>query len=104
MRDRVIPLLSVSNEGRVAGVMSALVTADEDLAPLLTSALARMHTPEASSALVHAMAMPWVPARKAAASALAALRSPEAFATLRHAAESDADPQVRQISSVLLGQ
>jgi HEAT repeat protein len=104
LRERVVPLLSVSNEGRVAGIMAALATADEETAPLLTSALARMRTAEAQTALAYAMSMSWVPARKASASALAALRTPEAFAILRKAAETDADPQVRQISAVLLGQ
>jgi HEAT repeat protein len=94
----------MANEGRVAGIMAALASAGEDLAQLLTSALARMQTREASVALLHAISLPWVPARKAAASALAALRTPEAVASLRHAADRDVDPQVRQIAAVLLGQ
>src|SRR5262249_14451311 len=61
MRERVVPLLSVSNEGRVTGIMSALATADEELAPLLASALARMRTPEANAGLVHSMSLSWVP-------------------------------------------
>ena len=104
LRDRVFPLLAVPNEGRVAGIMAALTAADEDLAPYLTSALVRLRSREATAALLDAMRLPWVPARKAAASALASLRAPEAFEALRQAAESDDDPQVRQISAVLLGQ
>ena len=104
MRERVVSLLSVANEGRVSGIMAALASADEELAQMLTSALARMKTREASLGLLHAMSFPWVSARKAAASALASLRTPEAVATLRHAAEFDDDPQVRQVAAVLLGQ
>jgi len=63
-----------------------------------------MKTREASLGLLHAMSLPGVPARKAAASGLASLRTPEAVATLRHAAEFDDNPQVRQVAAVLLGQ
>jgi HEAT repeat protein len=102
-RDRVAPLLAIANDGRVPGIMAALGNADDELALLLTSALARMRTQEARTALQLVMSIPWVPSRKAAASALASLRTPEATATLRDAAARDADPQVRQISAVLLG-
>ncbi len=104
LRERAISLLSLPNEGRVTGIMAALASADDELAQLLTSALARLRTRDASEALLHAMSFASVPARKAAATALAASRTPEAIASLRYAAERDEDAQVRQISSVLLGQ
>jgi HEAT repeat protein len=103
-RERVVPLLSVPSEGRVAGLMTALGSADAELALVLASALARMRSREADEALLHAISLPWVPARKAAAASLASLRSPAAFAALRQAAERDADPHVRQICTVLLSQ
>ena len=86
------------------GIMTALASADDDLALLLTSALARMRTAESSAALGHAMSLPSVSARKAAAGALASLRTLEAVAFLKFAAASDEDAQVRQICAVLLGQ
>jgi HEAT repeat protein len=104
LRARILPLLSVPNEGRVSGIVAALAASDDELAGDLTSALVRLRSREAATALLDAMTLPWVPARKAAASALASMRTPEALEALRHAAESDPDPQVRQISAVLLGQ
>jgi HEAT repeat protein len=101
---RIVECLSVENEGRVAGLVAALETADEQLAPWLTSALTRMQTFDAREALFKLMTAQSVPARKAAASALAAMRNPAAYGMLRHAAESDPDARVRQICIVLLSQ
>jgi YD repeat-containing protein len=104
-REALIPVLAVPNEGRVNGVISALANADDELAPVLTSALARMRTPDAALALVQTISSSEsVSARKAAASALASLRTPEAVASLRVAAERDSHAQVRQICAVLLGE
>jgi hypothetical protein len=98
----VVAALSVAVEGRAEGLSLALETADHETAPALTSALARMRRPDASSALIAAMAMPNVAARKAAATALAAAPSREVLAVLRRAADSDPEPQVRQICALLL--
>jgi len=97
-------LLSSPNEGRVAGLLLGLASADDDLAPLLTSALARLRTDESAQALFEAMKIPAPAARKAAAGALASLRSPEAWTALRSAAEGDPDSQVRSICAVLLAE
>lgn len=99
---RIAQILAVSNEGRVPGLMHALETADDELAPRLTSALVRLQTAEARDAVFKAMKLPTPAARKAAAAALAAFRSPAAFQELRWAAENDPDDRVRQICLVLL--
>jgi HEAT repeat protein len=103
-RDGILPFLSVPADGRVPALLRALEAAGDDLAPALASALARMRTAEAKGALVQAMSLHSVPARKAAAAALASLRIPEGLSALRHAVESDPDPRVRQVCSVLLSQ
>ncbi|HEX4406528.1 MAG TPA: HEAT repeat domain-containing protein [Polyangia bacterium] len=100
--EQVLAALSLHVEGRIAGLVVGLEEADDETAPALTSALARMRRPDASAALVQAMSMRNVAARKAAASALAVLGSKEALAALRTAASADPQPEVRQICSLLL--
>jgi HEAT repeat protein len=101
-KEQVMAALTLHVEGRIAGLSVALEVADDEAAPALTSALARMRRPDAAAALVAAMDLPNVAARKAAASALAALATRESLAVLRKAASGDADPEVRQICSLLL--
>jgi HEAT repeat protein len=98
----IIAALSVPVEGRISGLIAGLEEADDETAPALTSALARMRRPDSFAALVHAMRMRNVPTRKAAASALAVLGSKEALAVLRQAATDDVESEVRQICSLLL--
>ncbi|MFL5305578.1 MAG: HEAT repeat domain-containing protein [Polyangia bacterium] len=100
--DRVLAALALHVEGRVAGLVAALEEADDETAPFLVSALARLRRPEANAALVSAMSMPNLAARKAAPSALAVLRNAEAVSALRRAAAEDREPEVRQICSLLL--
>ncbi|HTA18790.1 MAG TPA: HEAT repeat domain-containing protein [Polyangia bacterium] len=100
--EQVLAALSLHVEGRIAGLVVGLEEADDETAPALTSALARMRRPDAAAALIQAMGMRNVAARKAAASALAVLASKEAIAALREAASSDPEPEVRQICSLLL--
>jgi HEAT repeat protein len=103
-RELALGLLAQPADGRVAGLLAALEEADDELAPLLASALARLRSLMATRALFQALAGPHVPARKAAAAALAATGSREAIDALRTAAERDPDPAVRAISVVLLGE
>jgi HEAT repeat protein len=98
----VLGALALPVEGRVAGLLSALEEADDETAPALTSALARLRLADAVTALTRAMTLPNVAARKAAASALAVLASKEGLAMLRKAATDDPEPQVRQICALLL--
>jgi len=102
LREPIVAALSVQIEGRVAGLKEALAEADDETAAALTSALARLHRPDASAALMAAMSAPNVAARKAAASALAALATKDALAVLQKAAHDDPEPEVRQICAVLL--
>jgi HEAT repeat protein len=94
--------LSIPSAHRVRGLIDALVTADDELAPLLTSALARMGEETATAALIDTMRAPNPSARKAAASTLGGLGTREALAALRTAAHEDPHPEVRRICSVLL--
>ncbi|HLL52399.1 MAG TPA: HEAT repeat domain-containing protein, partial [Myxococcaceae bacterium] len=103
-RERLLRMLAMANEGRVAGLLGALETADDEVAKELTSALARIRTPEATTALLSTLSGAAVPARKAAATALASFGTLEATAALRRASETDPDLGVRQICSVLLAQ
>lgn len=101
-RERIAPLLSVPAEGRVPALYTALQGADDEQAATLASALVRLHTVEAAGALMRTLSAGAVPARKAAAASLASLHSPAALAALARAAQTDPDPQVRQICGVLL--
>ena len=102
LREPIVAALSVQIEGRVAGLEEALAEADDETAAALTSALARLHRPDASAVLMAAMSAPNVAARKAAASALAVLATKDALAVLQKAAHDDPEPEVRQICAVLL--
>jgi HEAT repeat protein len=100
--DRVLAALALHVEGRVTGLVVALEEADDETAPYLVSALARLRRPEANAALVGAMTMANLAARKAVPSALAVLRDGEAVSALLRAAAEDQEPEVRQICSLLL--
>jgi HEAT repeat protein len=99
---RLHEALAHPSADRVSGLLTALGSADDETAPLLTSALARMQRPEAASALVRTLQLPHLPARKAAAMTLAGIGTREALTALRVAASSDADPEVRRICALVL--
>ena len=103
-RERVLGALAIFTPEHLAGVVSALKTADDELASSLVSALVRMRRPEANMALVDAFTLPNTRARKAIASGLAAISSTEAALTLQRAAKGDSDPEVRRIATLLLAQ
>jgi HEAT repeat protein len=94
--------LAVPAPERIAEILEALESADDDLAPMLTSALARMLDPSATLAIVKALNLPNVAARKAAAATLGALGSKEAVMALQAAATSDPHLEVRRICAVVL--
>ncbi|HXI55025.1 MAG TPA: HEAT repeat domain-containing protein, partial [Polyangia bacterium] len=100
--DQVLTALSLNVEGRVAGLVAALQDADDEIAPGITSALTRLRRPDAVAALIKAMTIPNVAARKATAGALATIGSKDALLALRKAASDDPEPQVRQVCSLLL--
>ncbi|WP_437290513.1 HEAT repeat domain-containing protein [Sorangium sp. So ce406] len=100
----LLAALSAPVPGRVEGILEALATADDELSPVLTAALARMRLPEAHAALLEALRLPRAPARKAAATTLAAVATREAFAAVELASRTDPDPEVRRVSASVLSQ
>jgi HEAT repeat protein len=103
-REKAVALLAVPADGRIAALLSTLDEADDDLAPLLASALVRMRTPLATSALLRAIGSRNPAARKAAASALAASGDRDGIEAIRVAAGHDPDPAVRNVCAVLLAE
>ncbi|MGE0527767.1 MAG: HEAT repeat domain-containing protein [Bdellovibrionales bacterium] len=101
-RDRARAALLVASEGRSAGLLVALESANDEFAPILISVLSRLETPEARSALLWAMKLNNAAARKAAATSLAARRDPELIAAVREAEQNDPDPEVRKICTLVL--
>ena len=104
LRGRVRAVLSIRQEHRVAGLLSALQSADDELAIQLTSILARLNQPDALSALFEGLTLPNRAARKAAATTLGAVGSREAYAALQRLAVDDPDAEVRRICSLLMAQ
>ncbi len=96
--------LAIRAQGRVDALLTALEHADDELAPELTAALARMRRGEATAALFRALEIGNAPARKAAASTLAALGSRQAMDALQVHAAGDPDPEVRRVCALLLAQ
>nr|WP_153868780.1 MULTISPECIES: HEAT repeat domain-containing protein [Myxococcaceae] len=88
--------------GRIAGLQAGLESADEEVAPLVVAALARMGRADATAALVDTLKGGHAHSRRAAASALAQL-GPAAHAALASAAEEDPDPEVRRLCTEALG-
>lgn len=95
--------LSVFSAGRVRGLLDALAhVEDEELAPLLSSALARMNHPEARAALVQALGSASSAGRKAAAATLAGLGGRDVQDALYRSAHEDPDPEVRRVCAAAL--
>lgn len=97
IRERVVAALATPADGRIAGLLAALDSADEDTASHILSALARMGRADATSAILSAIDLPSPAARRAAAETLAALDTPEARAALSRAAK-DPDPEIRRLA------
>lgn len=103
-REPILTALATSTDERVPGIMSMLESASDELAPWLTSVLARLARPEATAALFQALSSPNPAARKAAATTLSALGTHEAMDALRARAQSDPAPDVRRVCQLLLAQ
>ncbi len=101
-KEKAETALLTPKEGRTAGLLVALESADDELAVLLISILTRLNRPEARDALLAAMQLNNTAARKAAASGLAARRDPEMLALLKEASEIDPSQEVRDICSLLI--
>lgn len=104
LRQRVQTTLATAREGRVAGLLAALRSADDELAARLTSVLARLNQPEATAALFEGLTLPSAAARKAAATTLVAAGKPHAHALLQRLSAEDPDAEVRRVCSLLLAQ
>jgi len=103
-RALALDALASPGPGRVPGLVAALETADDQLAPDLVAALVRLRRadPAAERSLISAMFLPNPRARKAVARGLVAVDSPVTQAALVQAAQHDPDPEVRRISLLLL--
>lgn len=95
-RERAVEALATPSPGRMNGILGALDGAGAELATSLIAVLARMRRPDALAAMIDALSLANVHARRAAAGALGALRVPQAQAALERAIDSDADPEVRR--------
>lgn len=104
LAERARAALLVPTETRASGLLIALQAADHELAGVLISILSRLQRPEARVALLSAMKLNNVAARKAAAPVLAARRDREMTSILQEAAENDPDDEVRRICTLLLRQ
>jgi len=94
--------LAIPSPDRAQGLLAALGEADDELAPSLASALARMGDASGAAALVDGLALPNPAARKAAAATLGGLGTREAMLALRRAWAEDPHPEVRRICAAVL--
>jgi len=94
---RVRDMLATLVPGRIDGIMDTLRNADDEVAAVLTSSLARMRAAEGYAALIAVLALPNVAARKAAAITAAAVGSRALMDALQARVDSDPDPEVRRV-------
>ncbi len=100
-RERVLAALDVQMPGRLEGVLAALETADDELAPELASLLVRLGQ-EGHEALLRALNLDSPAARRAAVTALGATDAVDARAALGRLAKDDPDPEVRRVAALVL--
>jgi HEAT repeat protein len=103
-RARIAHALATPTAGRIAALLAALETADDDLAPTLTSVLGRVDPGDESGALLAALQLPNVAARKSAAAMFAARGTRDALAVLTRVAGEDPSDEVRRICAIYLTQ
>ena len=99
---RVIEALATPVHGRVEGLLDALHTADDELAPLLVSTLGRVDPLDATGAMLDALRLPNSAARKAAAAMLAVQATHKSLAALKQQALEDPSDEVRRVCALLL--
>jgi HEAT repeat protein len=104
LRKPVSAALGMPAPGRIAGLLGALQTTDDELAPVLVSALGRVDVHDAEHALLHALRSPNVPSRKAAAAMLAARGTRDALDALGRARTEDPSDEVRRVCALFLAQ
>jgi HEAT repeat protein len=99
--ERIVEALAVPAAGRSEALIASLAEADDEVAPLILSALARARRADADAAIRAALHGANPAARKAAASVVAA-RGGDGLGELRRLATSDPDPEVRRVIALLL--
>lgn len=104
VRAQAMAALGTPAKGRIAGLLDALASADDELAPALVSLLGRLDPSDETGALLDALRLSNVPARKAAASMLAGRGTRHALAALASRAAEDPSDEVRRICILLLAQ
>jgi HEAT repeat protein len=104
LRAHIQQALGTPVRGRIEGLLHALGSADDELAPTITSILGRVDPQGDSGAIFSALQLPNAPARKAAAAMLAARGSREAIAALTRQAAEDPSDEVRRVCALLLMQ
>jgi len=102
--ERARAALATPQEHRLAGLASALHTADDESAAYMTGLLARLQRPEALATLFEALSWSNVAARRAAATTLGAIGSHEALAALQRLSVEDPDADMRRVCALLLVQ
>jgi HEAT repeat protein len=102
VRSHIVQALAAPAHGRVEGLLEALQTADEELAPLLVSALGRVDPLDATGAMLEALRMTNGAARKAAAAMLAAQATHKSLSALKQQALEDPSDEVRRVCALLL--
>ncbi|MET0389447.1 MAG: HEAT repeat domain-containing protein, partial [Polyangiales bacterium] len=103
-RDHIARALATPVQGRIAGVLQGLETADDELAPRLLSVLGQVDPGDRTGALFAALQLPNAAARKAAASMLGARGTRDALDALARQAVDDSSDEVRRICLLLLTQ
>jgi HEAT repeat protein len=104
LRVHIVQALGALVPGRIEGLLRALESADDELAPTLTSILGRVDPEAAAGAMFSALQLPNPAARKAAAAMLAARGSREALAAISRQAMEDPSDEVRRVCALLLVQ
>jgi HEAT repeat protein len=99
--ERIVEALAVPAAGRSEALIASLAQADDEVAPLILSALARARRPDADVAIRAALHGANPAARKAAASVVAS-RGGDGLAELGRLATGDPDPEVRRVIALLL--
>ncbi|MBA3395309.1 MAG: HEAT repeat domain-containing protein [Deltaproteobacteria bacterium] len=96
--------LTLSRPGacRIAAIAARLANVDDRRAPILASALARMHEGSATTTLFEALTLTNAAARRAAATTLIAMAVDGAYKAVTRVAREDPDLEVRRVCAALV--
>lgn len=102
LRGQALAALSRWSPARVRVLVEALARADDEQAPLLAAALARMQKPEARAALLGVLTTSGRSGRRAAAEIAAGLGGADMRAALETRASRDSDAEVRRVCALAI--